>query len=321
MEKYGYGVISEGGNGCVPILWARGRNLPEGWENAMLALYDHGARVATSFDRPGDSQSRDATVIMAVDDPLAEPRIHKRAWPGGILELEGYRLEVTHGIHDHWVSRYSDKWNYTYHERLMTYEWEGNVFNQWEGLLQNLTEEAEKGKLYRRRFQVTTWIPKVDQEILDPPCLQRIHFRFLPGEDDKTWIMNVNTNWRSRDAYKASFMNIFALTELCRLFAEELSARTGLIIKMGRYMDQSDSLHVYGKDLEGVGGFDQTIEMMKSSPISDRTWRYDEMLDLFVDARREICAQMRTEQMDGSKARIDSSINVSEVVYPSEWNK
>jgi len=58
--------------------------------------------------------------------------------------------------------------------------------------------------------------------------------------------LNMNSHWRSRDAYKAAFMNMFALTELQARLASALSDKTGTEIGVGQYVDVSDSYHIYG---------------------------------------------------------------------------
>jgi len=58
--------------------------------------------------------------------------------------------------------------------------------------------------------------------------------------------LNMNAHWRSRDAYKASFMNIFALTDLQNKLAQRLSEKMQKEIRVGRYVDITDSFHIYG---------------------------------------------------------------------------
>jgi thymidylate synthase len=108
--------------GSQPVIAVSGRTLPEAWQNAMLSLFEGGFDTATSFDRAGDPQSKDATVLVTVEEPFAEPRLHKKAIPAGLEELEIYRLEVVAGVHDHWINRFGEEWNYTYHERLYGYD-------------------------------------------------------------------------------------------------------------------------------------------------------------------------------------------------------
>jgi thymidylate synthase len=60
----------------IPVLFASGENLPEAWEKAVLAVWDHGVEVRTEYDKPKDPPSLDATVMVEVRRPLSEPRVH-----------------------------------------------------------------------------------------------------------------------------------------------------------------------------------------------------------------------------------------------------
>jgi thymidylate synthase len=99
-------------------------------------------------------------------------------------------------------------------------------------------------------------------------------------------VLNLNTHWRSRDLYKAWFMNVFALTDLQRWMAEQLADRTGASVACGRYMDVSDSLHIYGsyqdEDLR------QEIEKMQTSSYADRAWDTETLEPMFEEARKNL---------------------------------
>jgi len=310
--------------GNVPVLRVYAKTVPEAWQKAMLDLWDFGVDVPTSFDRPGDPPSKDATVIIQVDEPLSEPRLH-RNFPGSLEALEHYRLEVIHGVHDHWITRFGTEWNYTYHERLRAYDnGNGQKIDQLENMIQIIEKKAKEGKdITNRRFQITTWIPNIDPFIIDPPCLQRLHFRILPdGKGD--YKLNMNSDWRSRCGYKAWFMNVSAITELQRLTALELSERTALKIDVGRYCDKSDSLHIYGKDFHGNGGFKEFYDRAKKIPLEDLTWNKSDWEEVFVEARHLLSAQLDYEKKTGQKGVTDPKLNRDEVLsypYPSEWDK
>ena len=111
----------------IPAMLVTGANIPEAWERSVLRLWEEGVRVRTEYDRPGNPESRDATMTVVVDDPMSEPRIHL-AFPGGIEDLEKYRQEVVHGVHDHWILPEEGKWTYTYHQRLFSYEVKDDLF-------------------------------------------------------------------------------------------------------------------------------------------------------------------------------------------------
>ncbi len=245
--------------GFVPVISITADCLPEAWEKAVLAVWDNGLEVKTQYDKPGDPPSKDATVIITITDPFAEPRIHKN-FPGGPAELEAYRQEVVDGIHDHWIDPAAGKWTYTYHQRLFAYE----GINQIQYIIDALSEVT-----HTRRAQAVTWMPTVDPQTDHPPCLQRIWCR-LVAADDGTRQLNMNAHWRSRDLYRAWFMNVYAITDLQRIIAEKISQKINQPVAVGRYVDISDSLHLYGSYLDQVG---KEVEKMRQSPFTKRCWQ------------------------------------------------
>lgn len=258
--------------GQVPVISVTAKCLPEAWEKAVLAVWDNGASIKTQYDKPRDPPSRDATVVITVTEPFSEPRIHKN-FPGGPAELEAYRQEVIGGIHDHWIDPAAGKWTYTYHERLRAYCPVENIRNadspkpfkkvdQIQHIIDALSQIP-----HTRRAQAITWMPTADPQTDDPPCLQRIWCRLLAGQQG--WVLNMNTHWRSRDLYKAWFMNVYALTDLQRLIAEQIARKLNKPVSIGRYVDITDSLHIYGSYFEEVA---KEVEKMRRSPYTERAW-------------------------------------------------
>jgi len=263
-------------NGHIPTLFVTAHCLPEAWEKAVLAVWKDGADVRTEYDKPNDPASKDATVTICVAEPFAEPRIHKN-FPGGPEELEAYRQEVCSGIHDHWIDPAAGKWTYTYHERLFGYCPTDNLqdahapkpfapVDQIEYIVRKCSEA-----FHSRRAQAITWMPTGDPVTDDPPCLQRLWFRILPNQDNEP-VLNMNSHWRSRDLYKAWFMNAYALTDLQRLVAERISSNIGQTVHIGRYVDITDSLHIYGSYFSEAG---PEFEKMTQSSFESRAWPSD----------------------------------------------
>ncbi len=262
------------GSGNIPTLLVEAKCLPEAWEKAVLAVWDQGLDLKTQYDKQEDPPSKDATVMITIHAPFSEPRIHKN-FPGGPVELEVYRQEVVKGIHDHWIDPVSGKWTYTYHERLFAYcpveDLRGPVktpkpfspVDQIEYIIDSLSKTT-----YTRRAQAITWMPTADIHTDDPPCLQRIWCR-LVEDGSGQFILNMNTHWRSRDLYKAWFMNVYALTDLQRLIAERISEKIKRPVRIGRYVDISDSLHLYGKYLEEIKA---EVEKMRDGQYQNRSW-------------------------------------------------
>jgi thymidylate synthase len=266
-------MASSNSNGNIPTIAINASCLPEAWEKTVIAVYENGIDVKTQYDQADDKPSKDATVMITVDDPFAEPRIHKN-FPGGPEELESYRQEVVDGIHDHWIDPVAGKWTYTYHERLFAYSPTNDLrdpnskkpfeaFDQMQYIVDSLVNCH-----HTRRAQSITWMPSADPQTDDPPCLQRIWCR-LAADSEGNLMLNMNTHWRSRDLYRAWFMNVYALTDLQKVIAEKIAEKLGKPVKVGRYVDITDSLHIYGASLDNA---DVEVAKMKSTPFTDRAW-------------------------------------------------
>ena len=265
-------------NGNIPVFLIEGETLPETWEKAVVKTWNEGIQIKTEYDKPGDPPSRDCTMVMVCNDPFKEPRIH-RAFPGGLEDLETYRQEVINGVHDSWICPEEGKWTYTYHQRLFAFEVEDKIINQINYIIEKLSKTP-----FSRRAQAITWNPLSDPVTDDPPCLQRVWFRIMNGETGNP-TLNMNTHWRSRDAYKAAFMNIFALTDLQRIVAEEISKKMGKLVKAGRYTDIADSFHIYGSYYNDFKGFLDTIQKRS---FEDRTWDSEFAQPMFEEARKRL---------------------------------
>jgi thymidylate synthase len=245
--------------GFIPVISITADCLPQAWEKAVLAVWDQGLEIKTQYDKPEDPPSKDATAVITITDPFAEPRIHKN-FPGGPAELEAYRQEVVDGIHDHWIDPDAGKWTYTYHQRLFAYQ----GIDQIQYIIDKLSDVN-----HTRRAQAITWIPSIDPETEHPPCLQRIWCRLVAGHNG-AMSLNMNTHWRSRDLYKAWFMNVYAITDLQRILADKISQKINQPVKVGRYVDISDSLHIYGSYFNEVS---KEVEKMRQSPFTERSWQ------------------------------------------------
>jgi len=275
----------------VPVITITADCLPEAWEKAVLAVWDKGLKIKTQYDKPEDQPSRDATVMITIINPFGEPRIHKN-FPGGPAELEAYRLEVVSGIHDHWIDPAAGKWTYTYHQRLFAYCPVEDIRNADSpkpfgkvDQIQYIVDCLSKVS-HTRRAQAITWMPTADPGTDDPPCLQRIWCRLVEGDAGEL-LLNMNTHWRSRDLYKAWFMNVYAITDLQRIIAEQISQRKGRPVKVGRYVDISDSLHIYGSYFDDVV---KEVEKMRKSPFTERAWAstHPAFAEMAAEAREKL---------------------------------
>ncbi len=294
-DKRGEYIVSKVSKGNLPGINIIARTVPEAWELAMLSVWDYGVEVGTHYDKKGDPPSKEATVTIEIANPFAEPMIHKN-FPGGPEELEVYRQEVVDGIHDHWINPQEGKWTYTYHERLFNYNPSKNLRADNRGLLlpkginqiEKIVEDLNRD-ITSKGAQATTWMPTADPGLeSNRPCLQRIWFRALEDEN-KEYTLNMNVDFRSRDLYKAWFMNVHALRSLQKKVANDLSDKIKKKVKIGTYRDKSDSLHIYGAYFKEV---EIEIEKMRDPNIENRVWKSDHpAFAMMIDEAKEKLAK------------------------------
>ena len=268
----------------IPVLMVQAENLPAAWEQAVMLCWEKGIPIKTEYDKPKDPASKDCTMTIVVQDPFGEPRIHK-GFPGGLEDLEIYRQEVVDGVHDYWIAPEEGKWTYTYHQRLFSYKSESDIINQMDYIVNKLSENG-----YSRRAQAITWNPRLDIPTDDSPCLQRVWFRI--SSQDKRLLLNMNTHWRSRDAFKAAFMNIYALTDLQKVIAQRISKKTGKNIEVGRHTDITDSFHIYGSYYEDFKGF---LDLVEKRDFSQRVWDSSFAKPFFEEARKRLEQETKTK--------------------------
>jgi len=259
----------------IPVLNVSGIGIAQTWEASLLELYLHGCNLETEYDKPGDPPSRDATMMLTIEDPLSEPMIH-RDMPGGFEDLQEYVMEVTEGIKDHLVRDQKNpcdtRWEYTYHQRLFKYQYPGMwKYDQIEAICQKLAKSP-----YTRRAQAITWKVWEDNLCYDPACLQSVWCRILNGK------LNMNIRFRSNDAYKAAFMNIFALVALQKLIVDRVN-ELGCPVEMGRYCHIADSYHIYGSNMDEFEN--RFLKAVRERTFEDRTFSYESVADIMQAAR------------------------------------
>jgi hypothetical protein len=238
-------------------------NIPTAIYGAMREVLAKGYRIRTQYDRKDsqgnfiDPPSLDVSSAIEILDPYGQPRFPKAS----CVEIGKYIAETCWGVKDHLVLSQEELkealakgafdetkhtyWPYTYHQRLFAYPASrGRTVNQVQHMLERLAEEP-----ITRRATAITFVPEIDQYIKgDLPCLQRIALRCTEDATGRL-ALHMNTHWRSRDLFNAAADNIIAMTFWQREWAEELSGMMKREVRVGRYKDFADSLHIYGQVL------------------------------------------------------------------------
>jgi len=297
----------------IPVLHVEAECIARAWEESLLLLYKRGGDIKTQYDKPGDPPSKDATMLITIHDPLKEPMIHKD-FPGGPEDLQEYVMEVCEGIKDHLVRDTRDpgdtRWEYTYHQRLFAYQVPTlQPYDQIETLCVKLAKTP-----YTRRAQAVTWKVWEDNDCYDPACLQSIWCRLVEESrsqeveksksgglefptldsrllDSSTPRLCMNVRFRSNDAYKAAFMNIFALVQLQQKMANRVSELSGRTVKVGRYCHLADSYHLYGSYFQEFES--RFLTALEKRNFEQRTLRYQDWREIMEGARPAILEKAR----------------------------
>jgi thymidylate synthase len=199
-------------------------------------------------------------------------------------------MEVVDGIKNHLVRDPNDpadtRWEYTYNERLFHYQIPGQpgAIDQIELIARKLAEAP-----HTRRAQAITWKVWEDNTCYDPACLQSIWCRIT--EDAGVWTLNTNVRFRSNDAYKAAFMNMFALTRLQEKIAARVAELAKREVRLGRYLHMADSYHIYGSYFHEFEN--RFIKSLSKRTFAQRTMRYEDIKELMQEAIPNIMAKVK----------------------------
>lgn len=223
--------------------------------DSLLEVY-HKALTALSADDSGE-----VTMIMKALKPLEEPMI-SLCGIFGPRELEQYRQEMLYGILDFEVER--GNWHYTYHQRMEKWK---------QGVIDELKRDPSS-----RRAVIAIRDNAKDMGSGDPACLQTLQYMIRYGKLH-CWVM-----FRSNDAVKACFMNMFALVMLQKEFADALG------VEVGSYTHIATSWHCYPQDREMLRSFVKGIAKRKCAYNYKGHWK-----DL-MEAEKPSIAAMVEEQ-------------------------
>ncbi len=142
---------------------------------------------------------------------------------------------------------------------------------------------------YTRRAQAITWKTWEDNSCYDPACLQSVWCRIIE-EGGRSWL-SMNVRFRSNDAYKAAFMNMFALVRLQQKIAARVAELSGIPIALGRYCHMADSYHIYGSNLAEFEG--RFLGALSKRLFEQRTMRYEDVREVMEAARPSILEKAR----------------------------
>ena len=247
--------------GDLPVLVARGNGIPEAWENSLIELYNSGLWYERSGRKDKGRLQVDSTMVIEIKDVDKHSIQHKYAI-GTWEPLFEYQMEML-GAKDSFEDRTgeSNRWPYQYHERLADYPGTTMNINQIEeGIIKKLVQ-----RLDTRQANAITWVPERDNYSIDPPCLQRVWCELVPLDNPEKgpFALNMNYNFRSRNAMIAAPMNMLGLWTVQTFILNRLQEETGLEIRHARMVDFTDAYHVKSDDQKELEKFMSNLKDSK----------------------------------------------------------
>jgi len=123
------------------VLFISKTNVRDAWLSAICQVLYNGDEIRTEYDRTEDLPSRDATVLIEIQDPLSNPIMRKdkimkiKSKFGNSYEIygsiadtyligsiqSGYIEEIMEGVNDHLLYESGVSFPYSYHDRIFNY--------------------------------------------------------------------------------------------------------------------------------------------------------------------------------------------------------
>jgi thymidylate synthase len=185
------------------------------WKRGLNLIIEKGLLVD---DERGSRTREILNLITRIENPFGE-------YPKEIRE----RLLKEYG--NTLLTPENKGFSYTYGERLRN--WNGLV-DQIDMIIKRINNNRNT-----RRAIATTWIPTIDFNTEEVPCMMLVDFKLRDR-------LELTAIFRSHDFYGAYPYNLYALSKLLEYVAKETDAKKGGITI------QSISAHIYLNDLKNV---------------------------------------------------------------------
>ena len=233
-----------------------GKNLSGSYHQALLKLKECGDVVDCS---DWNTTCLETSMTIVIEEPTSEPMISK-CFIGGPHELQQYIMEMLDGILDFEVEK--GNWVYTYHNRMVEMKTpDGNVINQ----IDFVVDELKRNPSSRRAVILVRNSEDLPSD--DPACLQHIQYFIRDGK------LECKVLFRSNDACKASFMNMFALIMLQKRVADRVG------VPVGTYTHRANSYHCYERDFPSLDRYIERIQADEEGCITEYDGDWKEMMD------------------------------------------
>lgn len=218
----------------APYFEVKSQSFNEAWIEALYNVVNYGKDITFGSEKE-PKKARDTTQTIILTGP-AIAEIEAGIAPPGFGLKKGGLAAYTNEFNREWYEEYrklppddKHRFSYVYIERLI--DTHGDQLLK----LRELLAKSIKSGISSNRHQAITWSPAIDMENESPPCFQRVWIRYY---HPKT--VDVHLSWRSRDLLDALPGNEIGIVPALNtevFFPNDC--------RIGRLIDQNDSLHVY----------------------------------------------------------------------------
>lgn len=172
--------------------------LARGYELAVKYIRSVGELVITEDNSPTLESD---TICIEVDKPMQEPRLSSK-----YIIKQNFADKYADAL----INGCESQFEYDYHSRLIRHDQIGYIINKL------------KTQGTSRRALAITWIPEIDQNKNDVPCLQLIQCTIRKNK------LDMKVVFRSNDMLLALGANMYALTKLQEYIADKLNIEVGV---------------------------------------------------------------------------------------------
>lgn len=220
-----------------PTYVSEDKDFPLSWQKVIRFCMKSGYEIDTEYG----NKSKDINSLIVLSGKaihqIKTRKIHPK-FPTKGAHLNQYVLQFTPEFD-------ADVFEYTYYDRLTKYPISDGLVKYDLNQLQYLKDSLRNS----RRLQAITWVPELDVETDEPPCLQRIWIRVLEEPDMENYIygkgqVEVHFTWRSRDLYGAWMSNLVGLV---MMVYNEILGDDYEIVKI---VDFVNAAHIYDSDFQ-----------------------------------------------------------------------
>lgn len=198
----------------------KARTISDAWYRGLNVIWNHGSVIK---DERGSQIRELMNLMVVIEDPYSNEIPEDSAWNHERLEEYAKQLITGENVQD---------FEYTYGQRLRN--WDGKV-DQIEYVIEKLTNNKTT-----RRATAVTWVPTIDTEVDEVPCMIIDDFKI---RDEK---VHLTTLFRSHDFAGAYPANLYGLSKLLEYVADKVGLAPGTITTV------SVSAHIYDHDWDKI---------------------------------------------------------------------